>query len=254
MATKTEGVLQQLGDRARRLAGQRPPLPDRAELARFVWLCFGEQASALLAEMDAAGSLAPVVGAVEALSLPEAGEALRGAVLGAINAVLGRDRKACGRSLEVVEAAMVAFSLTGDGRWWERGTIYCDDETAAYLASGGLTALDAAGYLLGSAHLWPREEAKPASLPEAAPAATALPVAGDPGEGALVAAAEPTATQKPTSCEVPGDVAALLDAVEAVSEEPAAAEEVEVVVRRPGDPPVRPAGSRYFGSIEEWVP
>jgi len=78
----------------------------------------------------------------------------------------------------------------------------------------------------------------------------------------VVARAEPDAVELAAIAKArragrpePEGVAAAVEAVMQVSEEPAGAEQVEViVVRRPGDPPVMPPGSKVYGSVEDWDP
>ncbi len=86
--------------------------------------------------------------------------------------------------------------------------------------------------------------------PKPAPPIVVARAEPDEGEAEAIARA-----RAPGRGAQPAGMTAAVDAVVAVSEEAPAAEEVEVIVlRRPGDPPVMPPGSKTYGSVEEWDP
>jgi hypothetical protein len=94
------------------------------------------------------------------------------------------------------------------------------------------------------------------SLAVTAPAPTTQPALDVQPAGRVDVAQALPKRDPGASCEPISGEAALVNAVEKISEEPAGAEEVEVIVlrRNPGDPPVMPPGSRVYGSAADWDP
>jgi len=233
---RLEALVSAVEKRARDLLRQRAVLPTSDDLGQFLVYTFAAgRAEKLAGETQAVNSLAPVVAAVAALPVPEAGEALRAAVCEALEAANAKDRAGYRRALERIDEADFAFCDAGEWGWWHgpAGPPTLEEREAA----AEVSRLDMGGYLLSVADRFqPRNQQPLLEKSEAQRAAE-----------------QEAAAERARQAARPKQAARASGALEVGEKAPVAPEAPKVSKRSEGPDPTAdfPPMSEVVGSIED---